>query len=83
MSHLRYMKELCNATQMNDAIKGPVPRWQKKNMEKSMNSRFYSFIYGFMFQQSKNFCDVKNIDDNLLGYDARAICITVKAQNQT
>ncbi|KAL0126868.1 hypothetical protein PUN28_005312 [Cardiocondyla obscurior] len=35
MSHLRYMRELDNLTRMDDAIKGAVPRWQKKCMEAS------------------------------------------------
>ncbi|XP_071575371.1 cell division cycle protein 20 homolog [Temnothorax nylanderi] len=32
MSRLRFMKELDNLTCMDDAIKGAVPRWQKKCM---------------------------------------------------
>ena len=39
MSHLKYMKELNNLTRMDEAIKGPVPRWQKKCMETSANTR--------------------------------------------
>ncbi|EGI58529.1 Cell division cycle protein 20-like protein [Acromyrmex echinatior] len=35
MSHLRFMKELDNLTRMDDAIKGAIPRWQKKCMEAS------------------------------------------------
>ncbi|XP_029659332.1 cell division cycle protein 20 homolog isoform X1 [Formica exsecta] len=35
MSHLRFMKELNNLTRMDEAIKGPIPRWQKKCMETS------------------------------------------------
>ncbi|KAK0162363.1 hypothetical protein PV327_008707 [Microctonus hyperodae] len=38
MSHLRYQKELSNITRMDDAIKGPMPRWQKKCFESSTNS---------------------------------------------
>ncbi|XP_057318779.1 cell division cycle protein 20 homolog [Microplitis mediator] len=37
MSHLRFQKELSNITRMDDAIKGPVPRWQKKCLETSTN----------------------------------------------
>ncbi|XP_011265571.1 cell division cycle protein 20 homolog [Camponotus floridanus] len=35
MSHLRFMKELNNLTRMDETIKGPTPRWQKKCMETS------------------------------------------------
>ncbi|XP_034934492.1 cell division cycle protein 20 homolog [Chelonus insularis] len=35
MSHLRYQKELSNLTRMDEAIKGPMPRWQKKSLESS------------------------------------------------
>ncbi|XP_014206813.1 cell division cycle protein 20 homolog [Copidosoma floridanum] len=38
MSHLKYMKELNSCTRMDDAIKGPVPRWQKKCMDSSNSS---------------------------------------------
>ncbi|XP_008213300.1 fizzy isoform X1 [Nasonia vitripennis] len=38
MSHLKYMKELNNLTRMDEAIKGPVPRWQKKCLETSNSS---------------------------------------------
>ncbi|XP_014223832.1 cell division cycle protein 20 homolog isoform X1 [Trichogramma pretiosum] len=38
MSHLKYMKELNTLTRMDDAIKGPVPRWQKKCLETSTSS---------------------------------------------
>ncbi|KAF7993027.1 hypothetical protein HCN44_005808 [Aphidius gifuensis] len=38
MSHLRYQKELSNITRMDDAIKGPLPRWQKKCLENSSSS---------------------------------------------
>ncbi|CAG5093872.1 Similar to CDC20: Cell division cycle protein 20 homolog (Homo sapiens) [Cotesia congregata] len=37
MSHLRFQKELSNITRMDDAIKGPTPRWQKKCLETSAN----------------------------------------------
>lgn len=35
MSHLRFMKELNNLTRMDETIKGPIPRWQKKRTETS------------------------------------------------
>ncbi|XP_020292214.1 cell division cycle protein 20 homolog isoform X2 [Pseudomyrmex gracilis] len=35
MSHLRFMKDLNSLTRMDDAIKGPTPRWQKKCMDTS------------------------------------------------
>ncbi|XP_032678729.1 cell division cycle protein 20 homolog isoform X2 [Odontomachus brunneus] len=38
MSHLRFMKELNNLTRMDDSIKGPPPRWQKKCLENSNSS---------------------------------------------
>lgn len=38
MSHLKYMKELNNLTRMDEAIKGPLPRWQKKCLETSNSS---------------------------------------------
>ncbi|XP_024942935.1 cell division cycle protein 20 homolog isoform X2 [Cephus cinctus] len=38
MSHLKYMKELNSLTRMDDAIKGPAPRWQKKHLEASNSS---------------------------------------------
>ncbi|XP_011142016.1 cell division cycle protein 20 homolog isoform X2 [Harpegnathos saltator] len=38
MSHLRFMKELNNLTRMDDPIKGPLPRWQKKCLENSNSS---------------------------------------------
>ncbi|XP_035726610.1 cell division cycle protein 20 homolog [Vespa mandarinia] len=38
MSHLKYMKELNNLTRMDEAIKGPLPRWQKKCLEASNSS---------------------------------------------
>nr|ATL75343.1 fizzy-like protein [Diachasma muliebre] len=38
MSHLRYQKELSNLTRMDDAIKGPLPRWQKKGLDASNSS---------------------------------------------
>jgi hypothetical protein len=34
------MKELNNLTRMDEAIKGPVPRWQKKCLESSNSSRY-------------------------------------------
>lgn len=42
MSHLKYMKEINNLTRMDETIKGPLPRWQKKCLETS-NSRYYYF----------------------------------------
>ncbi|XP_054006881.1 cell division cycle protein 20 homolog [Hylaeus anthracinus] len=38
MSHLKYMKEINNLTRMDEAIKGPLPRWQKKCLETSNSS---------------------------------------------
>ncbi|XP_066588824.1 cell division cycle protein 20 homolog [Prorops nasuta] len=38
MSHLKYMKELSSLTRMDDGIKGPLPRWQKKCLESSSSS---------------------------------------------
>nr|XP_012151434.1 PREDICTED: cell division cycle protein 20 homolog isoform X2 [Megachile rotundata] len=38
MSHLKYMKEINNLTRMDEAIKGPLPRWQKKCLESSNSS---------------------------------------------
>ena len=48
MSHLKYMKELNNLTRMDEAIKGPVPRWQKKCMDSSNSSR-YEFCIKFFY----------------------------------
>ncbi|XP_015188503.1 PREDICTED: cell division cycle protein 20 homolog [Polistes dominula] len=33
MSNLKYMKELNSITRMDEAIKGPVPRWQRKSSD--------------------------------------------------
>ncbi|KZC11004.1 PREDICTED: cell division cycle protein 20 homolog [Dufourea novaeangliae] len=38
MSHLKYMKEINNLTRMDENIKGPLPRWQKKCLETSNSS---------------------------------------------
>ncbi|RLU18571.1 hypothetical protein DMN91_008928 [Ooceraea biroi] len=38
MSNLRFMKELNNLTRMDESIKGPMPRWQKKCTETSNSS---------------------------------------------
>ncbi|XP_006622956.1 cell division cycle protein 20 homolog isoform X1 [Apis laboriosa] len=38
MSHLKYMKEINNLTRMDETIKGPLPRWQKKCLETSNSS---------------------------------------------
>lgn len=38
MAHLRYMKDINNLTRMDEAIKGPLPRWQKKCLEVSNSS---------------------------------------------
>ncbi|XP_017889126.1 cell division cycle protein 20 homolog [Ceratina calcarata] len=38
MSHLKYMKEINNLTCMDENIKGPLPRWQKKCLETSNSS---------------------------------------------
>ncbi|XP_015515119.1 cell division cycle protein 20 homolog isoform X2 [Neodiprion pinetum] len=38
MSHLKYMKELNSLTRMDEPVKGPVPRWQKKCLEASNSS---------------------------------------------
>lgn len=38
MSNLKYMKELNNLTRMDETIKGPIPRWQKKCLESSNSS---------------------------------------------
>lgn len=46
MSHLKYMKEINNLTRMDETIKGPLPRWQKKCLETS-NSRYYFIILLF------------------------------------
>lgn len=37
------MKEINNLTRMDETIKGPLPRWQKKCLETS-NSRYYFII---------------------------------------
>ncbi|XP_076280648.1 cell division cycle protein 20 homolog isoform X1 [Lasioglossum baleicum] len=38
MSHLKYMKEMNSLTRMDENIKGPLPRWQKKCLETSNSS---------------------------------------------
>ncbi|XP_076750888.1 cell division cycle 20 protein fzy isoform X1 [Xylocopa sonorina] len=42
MSHLKYMKEINNLTRMDENIKGPLPRWQKKCLETSNSSTNHS-----------------------------------------
>lgn len=40
MSQFKYLKEINNLTRMDEAVKGPVPRWQKKVLDVSNVSKY-------------------------------------------